>query len=74
MAKRFVKLFGLIPLTLTWRQSKVLGRDDASVVTPVGQVRPCIAVAFAGGSSARMILWLLRDFRLRFSHVVSEVP
>jgi len=68
MAKRFVKLIGLILLTLTWLPSSVLGRHEASGLSPSSQLRESISVEAAFVVSDPILATQLHQFRLAGFH------
>ncbi|HEY9173384.1 MAG TPA: hypothetical protein VI136_13950 [Verrucomicrobiae bacterium] len=64
MAKRFVKLIGLILLALTWLPSSFLARHEASGLAPNSQIRERIFVEAAFVVPAPILVIQLHQFRL----------
>lgn len=68
MAKRFVKLIGLILLTLTWLPSSFVGRHEASGLSPSSQLRERISVESAFVVPDPILAMQLHQFRLAGFH------
>lgn len=69
MAKRFVKLIGLILLTLTWLPSSLIGRHEAGGLALSSQLRERISVETAFDVPDPILATQLHQFRLAGFHI-----